>query len=370
VALHGAFIISGAATVILGPLIAELSLRWALPVSIGTLFLIQFGACAVGAWISSGNPRRSVVLGYGLVCLGLCGLGLGGPAACVAMAVIGFGLGLSITSTNVLVARMNPDRRGAALNHVNLMWGIGAAACPLLFAALHPVGGGAPWVLAFFAALAWLAVACTTKPEPPTEAAAAVRVGPAAPWAALVLLTVQLFIYTGTESSIVGWIAKLCIETDPSHPAGAFVVNACFWGAFLGGRLIAPILLQRMRESTLHVAALALAGASAAGLLAAPSLASFAAGALLVGIGLAPLYPLLVSAVVGCTERTRSRAGAVFSIGGLGSGAVPWLAGQVAEATGSMRQAFFVPAIGVGLMALLLWRYRALPVVPPAPRRC
>src|SRR5438270_10215182 len=72
------------------------------------------------------------------------------------MALVGFGLGLSIPASNVLVGRMNPNRRGAALSLLNLMWGVGAIGCQLLFYVLagRMELGAAPWVLAAAGALA------------------------------------------------------------------------------------------------------------------------------------------------------------------------------------------------------------------------
>jgi MFS transporter, FHS family, glucose/mannose:H+ symporter len=362
-ALHGAFIVSGAATVILGPLIPELSARWHLPVSaLGVLFLIQFGSCGLGAWISGAGPRWSVVAGYALVSLGLAGLPLGWGCAQIAVALVGFGLGLSITSTNVLVARMNPSRRGSALSYLNLLWGIGAVGCPMLFAALDNrawAAGGAPWVLAAAAALAAVAVGRTVPaPSPAPEVSSETRVA-AVRLLPFALLTAQLFAYTGTECAVGGWVATLCREVDPDHPAFKFVVNDCFWGAFLGVRLLAPAVLTRISEPALHLAALVGAAAGLFGLLAFASPLGLVLGAVVTGAGLAPLFPLLASEVVGGAEGAPSRTpGTLFAIGGLGSGVVPWLTAQVAEATGSMRQAFLVPAGGVVAMALLWWLYR------------
>jgi fucose permease len=120
-----------------------------------------------------------------------------------------------------------------------------------------------------------------------------------------------------------------------------------------------------MTEPAVHVAALAVSAAGTAVLLAARSSIGLGVGAVLVGAGLAPLFPLLASMVVTCTERARPRAaGAIFSVGGMGAGAVPWLTGQIAGASGSMRTAFLVPAVGVMVMAVLLWRYRLLVAAP------
>jgi fucose permease len=284
--------------------------------------------------------------------------------------VIGFGLGLSIPSTNVLVARLNPDRPGAALSYLNLLWALGAIGCPLLFAAAAkqaPAAGAAPWVLALCAAAAWIAVARTTQPEPGGAPVADVATAHGVPIEALVLLTAQLFAYSGTECSIGGWIAKYYTEVDPTDAARGFIVNAFFWAGLLGGRLLTPTILERWAEARLHVAALGVTAAGVLELLMARSFAGFTAGALVVGLGLAPLFPLLAAAVVRRTEGARRRvSGRMFSIGGLGSGIVPWMAGLIADRSGSVRESFLVPAVGVAAMSFMLWRYRSLRSAPDA----
>jgi fucose permease len=132
--LYLAFILSGAATYISGAMIPALSTRANVSYSaLALVFPAQFLASMIGAVLSNRNLRRSTIWGYGLVAVGLAGLTLGWPWVLPALGTIGFGLGLSITATNVLVGRMNPSRRGAALNQVNFMWGVGAIGCQLLF---------------------------------------------------------------------------------------------------------------------------------------------------------------------------------------------------------------------------------------------
>lgn len=356
VVLHGGFIVSGAATVILGPLIPDLALRLHLAAAtLGSLFLIQFAASAMGAVLSSGNLQRSLLVGYGLMAFGLAGLTLGWPAVRGTVAVLGLGLGLSIPATNVLIARLHPERRGAALSSLNLMWGVGAAGCPLLFAAFahHSSASAAPWVLAALAGT--VCGALSLRLRIPATASAVVAAGPRPSSGVLLRLTAQLFAYAGTEASVGGWVARLCQERDATHAPIALLATACFWGALLAGRALAPLLLRRVTEGTLHVTGLLIAGGGTVALLGARSVSATTVGAAITGIGLSPLFPLIASTIVARTESSAARvAGAVFALGGLGSGALPWLTGQMASASGSLTVAFIVPAAGVLSMFLLL----------------
>src|SRR5207253_10629848 len=52
----------------------------------------------------------------------------------VSVCVYGFGFGLTIPTANLLIAKLHPDRRAAALNLLNFSWGIGAVGGPFVVA--------------------------------------------------------------------------------------------------------------------------------------------------------------------------------------------------------------------------------------------
>ena len=53
----------------------------------------------------------------------------------------GMGIGLTIPSTNLMVAQASPENRSSALNLLNFSWSAGAVACPFLLAAFQRVRG-------------------------------------------------------------------------------------------------------------------------------------------------------------------------------------------------------------------------------------
>ena len=375
--LHAAFLVSGVVTVILGPLIPEASARWGLPPSrIGLLFLSQFISSSAGAAVASRRPRRSVVLGYALIGAGLAAVATGSfPVALGAMALVGLGLGLSIPATNVIVARRHPESRGAALSRLNLVWGIGAVISPLLFMTLPPRlrVAGVLLPLAGLAALAALGLSQVLPADPPPASSPGDRATGKPSGAPLAVAAGQLFLVVGTESALGGWMVAAYPEGGPLPP---LMVGGGFWGAFLLGRGLAPALLRHLREGTLHAGALGVAGLGVTLVLLARSGTAIAAGALLAGLGLGPLFPLVVSSLTALVDESRWRhAGAVFAVGGLGGAALPWLVGRLGESLGVLRFGFAVPLLAILVMGLLLGLHRvvstgragapALPV-PPA----
>lgn len=367
--LHAGFLLAGAVTVLLGPLVPELRGRRGLESEqVALLFVAQFAASSVGAVLSSRGLRLSVCAGYALAAAGLALLARGAwPQPLAAMALVGLGLGLAIPASNLLVAGLAHERRAAALSTLNLAWGLGAVSCPLLFAALLdrvPAAVGL-WLLAALAALACLALAPALArletfdraPAPAAAGAGAARALNEGRWAeALVLgaLAAELFFYVGTEGTIGGWIVALAGELHGLRAVAPLLIGAAFWAALLAGRALAPLALRRLSEPALHVASLAVAWSGALALLLGATPAWLAFGAVVAGAGLSALFPLVVARLSAQVEARRSRAaGWAFAAAGLGGAALPWLAGRIIARTDSVRAGFLVPLAGLLLMAAL-----------------
>ena len=150
----------------LGPILPELLETWHLSDSAaGALFTAQFsGSLGAGALsgflVSRIGDRRTLALGYGTMCAGLLAIAAGAHASGVAGAfAAGVGMGCVIPPTNLLVARGRPDRAASALGVLNLSWGIGAAAWPLVVSATVRLGAMRP-------ALVGLALLALLRPSP------------------------------------------------------------------------------------------------------------------------------------------------------------------------------------------------------------
>lgn len=365
-ALYGGFLLSGVVAVLLGPILPELETRWGIDhAQASSLFLAQFAATAVGALFTGFDLRRSIFGGYALVACGLVGLALSGwPLARLAVAFIGFGLGLALPASNLVVGLRHPERRGAALATLNLAWGIGATLSPLMFASLlgRFPATAALWLLAALATLAAGALAATPRtPLAPAASEAAPDRGKGN--GLLARLAATLFFYVGVEVALGGWIVTFAAELGSGHDTVSMVIGSCFWGALLAGRAAAPLLLRRLREMQLFAASLTLATAGVVGILLAPSQLVVTAAAIAAGFGLAPLYPLTVAvlSVHVATAGARS-SGWVFFCAGLGASALPWAIGQTAALTGALRAGFAVPLVGLAMVAVLFTSWRRLAV--------
>ena len=368
--LYAGFLLTGVVTVLLGPLLPELSREWRVPVDeLAPLFVAQFLASALGSFLSSYRQSLSLVFGYLLIAAGLLSLAFASwPLALATVAVTGLGLGLAIPATNLRVAHSQPARRGAALSSLNLAWGAGAVACPLLFA-VRPRGTSSDAVLVILAVAAGLVLLLLLRTPGGAgvrEEVAGATVGgrssaPAGQPVALVVIAAILFLYVGIENAVGGWLVSLADQFQSARTATSLWIGSGFWAALLASRAIAPLLLRRISEPALYGAGIALAGAGLFGLLAGRSQAEVAVAAVAVGAGLAPLFPLTVSFLAELTAATRSRStGWVFALAGTGGAALPWLTARIAGGADRLAAGFVAPMAGLALLALLFGLLRRL----------
>lgn len=117
VILHVGFLLTGVVTVLLGPVLPDLSARWGLPdARAGLLFTAQFLGAMIGVSLSARIPGRgfvgSLLAGYVAMALGIAALSSGGwQVGFAAVLCYGVGLGMVIPPTNLWVAEANPQRR-------------------------------------------------------------------------------------------------------------------------------------------------------------------------------------------------------------------------------------------------------------------
>jgi len=216
--VHSAFILAGAATIILGPVLPILISRWSLTdEQAGLLFTFQFcgnllGIAALGPLVSRQGYGRTFGIGFSLIALGLAALNSGHELISVtSTAVFGCGLGLVLPGANLWVAEVAQTRRASALSILNFAWGIGAITCPVLimFAQrnnrLSILFFGIASVAALFA-LGFMTIDIEPLSGFNPDVAPPRDVAPVKLRTA-VTLACLFFLYCGTESAVGGWTA-------------------------------------------------------------------------------------------------------------------------------------------------------------------
>lgn len=358
IVLYALFALTGFTTAMLGVILPALRSLWGLNDSqAGMLFLMYFVGSSVGALLARGNMAWSVL--RGLVCSFI---------ACFFMATIrrsdnfsdlpmyffwallGLGMGIVMTSITVLLSARANERRVRELNLLNVIWPAGALACPLLAKVILDTAG----VRALFVGLglalvvfAFWTLCVETRidavPEPQvTRAQHGTKPLP-------ILLAAAAFFTVGTESATGGWIASYAHSLHAAATNNIAAVTLFWAGLLLSRMLHATPRFTRAGEVVMMRRGAVLVAAGAVLMVALPYAPTVACGAFLAGFGVGPLYPALLAVVL---PRVRGRA--VFLLAGLGGASMPWVAGQLANWQGSVRDAMMVPLAGSLLLLLLM----------------
>jgi len=308
--------------------------------------------------------RLTMVFGLGFMALGAGVLAQAHwMVGLVSVCVYGFGLGLTIPTANLLIAKLHPDRQAAALNLLNFSWGIGAVGCPFVVAALQRSQRTSLLLFGMTALLVLVAISLSRIRLPVDAKARSPKTPPLEMklWKShlVLVLGALFFIYVGTESSIGGWVASYARRIDPGSGTFWALTPSFFWGALLLGRALAPVFLRHVQETTLASAGLVLASLGILVLLMANTVALVVAGASVAGFGLASVFPIniaLLSQWFG--EMSSHVGGMMFALSSLGGATVPWLVGALSSRFGSLRAGLTVPLAGSITMLFLYLKNR------------
>jgi fucose permease len=391
---HIGFALTGVVTTMLGPLLPALKAGWALSdAQAGYLFTAQFASSVVSTMMLTAIIRRlgflkTLALSYLLLAVGVAGVGATSwVVGLMAVAVYGFGLGLSMPATNLLIAETSGARRAAALNILNFIWCIGAVACPLLLmiavrdnrttapmlalAGMLIVIGFWLWrslgaadrrgarssVAAYrqatraIAATEQAQVVLTAGDQTPREAQATRRV-----WQSefAYVLAALVFLYVGAENCISGWIGAYTKRMNVEMAAFYSLPQAAFWAALMTGRLLAPVWLRRLSEERLVILTAGVSLVGIALLLTTTEAIGLLAGAVLAGAGFAAIYPTTIAIFLKVFgERAAASAAPIFATGGLGGAVLPSLVGTVSDRFSSLRAGLLVPLVVNVVMIVL-----------------
>lgn len=362
----------------LGPTLPILGQRWNIPdAQLGNLFVAMFLGQFSGAWLAVRRLNASLALGALATALGCAGLAyLGFAAAHVALFLVGIGLGAGLTAGNVLVGTIRLDdisapTPGKVSSHskliavLNMCWGVGAIASPLLIHASLRLGHRSTTNidgLRFFFLLLSAALVCSallslfllyrvrkfTREESRTPRGLPVRT--------FAFFLANMLLYLGIENALGGWL--------PTHAHRTLALGAsvdiassialCFWIGEFSGRGLTTLLLNVVSERLLYRACLLLLIAAIGTICLVPHMTTVALFTLVIisALSLAPLYPLVLSFLL-ARVGSQPRLGPLFAISALGGAILPWLTGAVSTLFHDLRVGLLVPAAGVLLLLLL-----------------
>lgn len=337
VIMCGVFFAAGLTVAAIGPSLPALAAQIGVDAAaLGGLFT----AFAVGVMIAQlglvrasrrFGQRTTLVASMLLMCAGSLAIAQGVSLLALFGAALlgGFGFGGVLTLGNMLVAQLFPSGSAAALNGINLFFGVGSIVGPSLAAAANE-RLGAPQIALWIGAGAMVlllpvvfgAVASSTAGATSARAAGHGTV-PARSW----LLGLLLLVYTGTEIGFGAWLTLYMISSAAMDSASAALVVSGFWLALTSGRALAAAL-------GIHISAHGLLRICLGGLLLGAALLALSignvvltfAGVLLFGLSCGPMFPTVLSLATS-SANSGSATSRVLVLGNCGGMLVPALIG-------------------------------------------
>lgn len=302
--------------------------------------------------------RRLMLVSIAIVGAAYMSLALAHEYVAIMLSLIGLGLGGGALNgaTNALVNDISAERRGAALNRLGICFGLGALITPFLIGALKARLGLEPiiYLFAFFtlAPLALCAVAAFPPPKhhgglPRRELLAVLR-NPL-----LYLFALLLFFQSGNEFALGGWLSTYLAERFGVDAGRAAFALGGYWAAMMAGRAICGALSHRIKAESLVRASALLALAAVAGLRFAPSRAAAVGAIILIGLGLAAIFPTtLAQAGETFAQFSGTAFSVIFVVALSGGTTAPWLVGKIAQAR-SIEAGFGVIIFNCAMIFLL-----------------
>lgn len=313
----------------------------------GMLLALSCGGAAVSLLASGSAPFWLLLVALGFTS-GLCGGAIDG--------------GLNAYAA----AHFSPR----AMNWLHACFGIGATLGPAIMTTVIATGLGwraGYWIVGaaqlglaacfLLTRQLWGAAPSTGDAASPAGAPLAATLRLPIAWLGIVLF----FVYCGVEIAAGSWIFSLLTEARGVSAALAGAWVSLYWASLTIGRVLFGFAVQRITPSTLL--RWCMAGSILCALLIWLNLGAWPTfGAIaLMGLSLAPQFPLLMSATPGYLGPRHAANGVGFQVAAasLGGALLPSLIGVLARANGLevLGPCLFVAAlIMTGLYELLLWR--------------
>ncbi|MCY4377447.1 MAG: MFS transporter [Spirochaetaceae bacterium] len=352
--------VMGGAVAALGALIPEMIRDFGWPYTHAGLVVAAGSAAFVLSTTAAGfvlprlDVRLTVTAGLLLEVLGLLLFGAWPGVALTAAvyALLGVGFGAMEVAGNELTISMERGGRGQLMNLVHAAFAVGGITVTWTTSWFLQSGGD--WRLVYrLLGGATLLVALFLLTRPALAVAGMARgAGGATPvrrrgvpdrsLTLLMMILAAMGVYVGIELGVAAWMSEFVVAAIGGSVAQGARIVSLYWVGLCLGRVGTGIL----HRGTGHAAViLALAAVAVVGLtvtVSAGGLGWAAAGAVVTGIGLSALYPLLISLAGSQYPTRRSQAmGLTAASGGLGSMLVPLAITVVADAFG-IRSGMFV----------------------------
>ena len=363
---YASFILVGIVNTFLGPILPFLSDKWTINDAQAGYFLAAQslgGMCGTltSSFLFAKIGSRSILLGgYGLMAFSLLGISSSvWEIGLLSSLVCGISIGIVIPTTTLIVSQAAENNRAAAINILNFFWAFGAIISPLLFFNLSSQTRLNLLLTALVCGCLIFAVFLVRQNNFRLAVGGAKSILNGTEKLLLLgsawLYAVTIFLQIGVEASMSGWLA-----TYSKRLTGLdfwILIPALYWTGFLSSRLLSSFYLRRFSEKSLILLGLVMVTIGQIFIISADGITSASVGAILVGLGTAPIFPTTIAILSTKFEKKAPELiSYIFLLSGLSGVIFSWLIGYVASVTGELKIALLIPlACGIILFILHLF---------------
>ena len=257
----------------------------------------------------------------------------------ILMAVLGFFQGSVDLGGNTLLIWLHGSKVGPFMNGLHFFFGFGAFVSPIIVAQIIGLSGDIHWVYWLFAIVnipIALWIWALPSPEVRAKVTAAdeskVHISPLI----LALLVAFFFLYVGIESGYGNWIYTYATTLKLADATSAAYLTSTFWGAYTLFRLVSVWISTRTSPQNILFANFAVSAVGLGLILLLPG-SQFAlwAGTIILGAGIASIFPTMLTLAEQRMHLTGSITSWCFAGASMGHMALPWLIGQIFEPLGA-----------------------------------
>lgn len=365
IAAYFVYFLIGFVSVVFAPALPEMIKHFGLNIAqAGLIFpaksLGHIAAVLVGGVWSDRVGRKPMIVG-GAMLLGFGSLGVAAGKSWLlvlcAFLLSSVGQGFVNSSVNALVADLNPQQRGRALNILHGVYGLGGFTGPLLLI----VSRGWRWVFAI-CGLLWLVCGlfnlALAYPLPASSCDIPSRRRTFITWggALFASLFAVAFLYNGTAWGLIGWINTYLDEKANLIP---YRLATCLISLYYIALTTGRFLWSRVADQLGYGRVILLC---ALGPVVAYPLVIWAnnpwlvaCGVVICGLFFAGIYPTaLAYATQGLSGRTGTIAGTMSMAMATGSMVVPWVTGIIADRASFALGMVFIYILVLALLAVAI----------------
>ena len=276
------------------------------------------------------------------------------------LALVLFVLGISESAIDVgcnsLLIWLYREKVSPVMNGLHFCFGLGAFIAPIVIAQVVLATGDITWAYWLLALIIlpgafWL----PRLPSPTLQVIPHEQRTGRASFVLVFLIALFMFLYVGAEGAFGAWVFTYATTLGLSDVTAAAYLTSAFWGALTVGRFVGIALAARFKPRTILFCDLMVCAASL-GVIVLWSHSSVLLwlGAIGTGLGMASIYPAMLS----LAERWMTITGQITGWISLGAGAggmfLPWLIGQLFVRIGAPVTMLVILAdVGVAMVVLV-----------------